>query len=71
MFLIHMCLPAQCRAAVEKLSTKRLKPSIKCGACAVLLDMTTFPGGISGLCFARVVRAGGEERRSGGRTDMG
>lgn len=40
-------LQKQCRAAVEKMGTKRLKPQLKCDACAVLLDMTTFPGGIS------------------------
>lgn len=40
-------LQKQCRAAVETMSTKRLKPQLKCDACIVLLDMTTFPGGIS------------------------
>ena len=40
-------LQKQCRAAVETMSTKRLKPHLKCDACTVLLDMTTFPGGIS------------------------
>ena len=40
-------LQKQCQTAIETMSTKRLKPHLKCDACTVLLDMTTFPGGIS------------------------
>ena len=38
-------LEVQCRQIVAKLSSKTLKPNLKCRACALLLEITGFSGG--------------------------